>query len=201
MTYGTNAPLGFQPVSLKSGAAWTGNTNAYPILSSGYATSIFRGDPVAQQSDGTMGIGVAGSAIRGVANGVKYIDTSGNVQWRSYYPANTAAATGTTIELEVIDDPNVMYTIQEANAAGTAGTPIALTDVNQNYNFHSGTGNTASGNSGFWLDNSTGGTTATNNLKLMWLDKSIGNVVGAYANWIVELNNAELNAGTGTVGV
>jgi len=45
MSYGTNAPNGFQPVKKLDGSAWTGATNPYQIVTT-YATAIFRGDPV-----------------------------------------------------------------------------------------------------------------------------------------------------------
>ena len=40
-------------------------------------------------ADGTIGIGVAGSAIRGVFNGCKYTDSTGDYQFRPYWPAST----------------------------------------------------------------------------------------------------------------
>lgn len=197
MTNGTNGPNGFQPQRRQDGAAWTGGTNEYPVAS-GYATSLFRGDPLLTLADGTLGIGTAGNPVRGVMWGVKFI-ASNQVQWQSYWPASTTVNTGTLPVLEVIDDPYLLFDIQEANASGVAGTPLALTDVGANFNFHSGTGSTASGNSGYWLDNSTASTTATEDVRLMWLTPRINNVVGAFANWTVRWNAHELAAGT--VGV
>lgn len=198
MTNNSNFPLGFIAYGRAEGAAWTGATNEYPVAS-GYATSLFRGDPLLTLADGTLGIGTAGNPVRGVMWGTKYINSTNQVNWASYWPASTTVQTGTLPVLEVIDDPYLLFDIQEANASGVAGTPLALTDVGANFNFHSGTGNTASGNSGYWLDNSTASTTATENCRLMRLTPRINNVVGSFANWLVQFNAHELKAGT--VGV
>ncbi len=194
MSYGTNAPNGFQPVKKLDGSAWTGATNPYPITS-GYGTSLFRGDPVTVLADGTLGIGVAGAACVGVFWGVKYTDSTGTVKFQSYWPAGTTVLTGSTIEAEVIDDPNTIFSIQETNGAGAAGTPLAAADVGLNINFVSGTGNTATGNSGYSINNTTENTTDTLNCKIIALDPTPGNVVGNFANWLVTLNNHRYKSG------
>lgn len=51
------------------------------------------------------------------------------------------------------------------------------------------------------LDNSTTSTTATWTVKIMGLDPRANNAVGAYANWLVVVNNHILKGGTGTAGV
>lgn len=199
MAYGTNAPNGFQPVKKLDGSAWTGATNPYPITS-GYATSLFRGDPVTVLADGTLGVGVAGSAVVGVFWGVKYIDSTGTPKFQSYWPGGTTVLTGSSIEAEVIDDPNVVFTVQETSGTGTAGTPLALADVGLNINFYAGAGgNTATGNSSFSINNATEATTDTLNCKIIALDPTPGNAVGAFANWNVTLNNHRYK--TGVTGV
>lgn len=194
MSYGTNAPNGFQPVKKLDGSAWTGATNPYPITS-GYATSLFRGDPVTVLNDGTIGIGVAGSAVVGVFWGCKYYDSTGTFQHRSYWPASTTVLTGTVPEAEIIDDPMVVFSVQETNGSGAAGTALALADVGLNINFAIGTGSTATGNSGASINNTTEATTDTLNCKLLALDPTPGNAVGSFANWLVTLNNHRYKAG------
>lgn len=195
MSYGTNAPNGFQPVKKLDGSAWTGATNTYPITS-GYATSLFRGDPVGVLADGTLGIGVAGAAINGVFWGVKYTDSTGTVKFQSYWPGGTTVQTGSTIEALVIDDPDTVFSVQETNASGAAGTPLALADVGLNINFYAGSGgNTATGNSSFSINNASEATTDTLNCKIIALDPTPGNAVGAYANWLVTINNGRYRAG------
>lgn len=199
MAYGTNAPNGLRPVKKLDGSAWTGQTRPYPIAS-GYATSLFKGDPVTVLADGTLGIGVAGSAIVGVFWGVQYIPANGGLPVNQpYWAASTTTQNTATATAFVIDDPTVLFTIQESNGAGAAGTPLALADVGLNANFAVGTGSTATGNSGASLDNTTENTTATLNLKIIELDPYQGNAVGNFANWIVSINNHRYASGVAGV--
>ena len=199
MAYGTNAPNGLRPVKKLDGSAWTGQTRPYPITS-GYATSMFKGDPVTVLADGTLGIGVAGSAVVGVFWGCQYIPSGGGLPVNSpFWPASTTVATGTTPIAYVIDDPTVLFTIQETNGAGAAGTPLALADVGLNANFAVGTGSTVTGDSGATIDNTTENTTATLNLKILGLDPEPGNAVGNFANWLVSINNHRYRGGVAGV--
>lgn len=204
MTYGVNAPLGLQPVRKLDGSAWTVSTNKYNIASA-YGTSLFTGDPVTLLSDGTIGIGVAGAACVGVFWGCKYqlpgAQSPNTFQFSPYWPASTTVKTGTTIEALLIDDPNVVFNIQETNASGAAGTPLALADRNLNINFRIGTGNTATGQSATSIDNASEADTNTLNLKLLDLTPVPGNVVGSFANWLVTWNNHLFKGGVGTTGV
>lgn len=200
MTYGTNAPNGFRPVRKLDGSAWSGAADAYPIAS-GYATAIYTGDPVTVLSDGTIGIGVAGSAILGIFQGVEYNDAQGNRQNSPYWPASATTQASQTATAFVITDPNVVYSVQETNGSGAAGTALALADVNLNINFAVGTGVSATGQSGASINNTTENTTATLNCKILGLDPTPGNVVGSFANWLVAINNHVFKGGTGTDGV
>jgi hypothetical protein len=194
MAYGTNAPQGLVPVKKLDGSAWTGATNPYQIANA-YATALFRGDPVAVLTDGTLGVGVAGSTITGVFWGVKFIDSTGRVRFENYWPGNPGVQTGSTVEALVIDDPNTVFTIQETNASGAAGTPLALADRGLNANFLYTAGSTATGTSAVSLNNASEADTSTLNLKILQLDPTPGNAVGAFANWLVIMNNQSYRAG------
>jgi hypothetical protein len=188
MSYGTNAPNGFQPVKKLDGSAWTGATNPYQIANA-YATALFRGDPVTILTDGTLGVGVAGSTCVGVFWGVKYTDSTGVVKFMNYWPGNPGVLTGSVVEALVIDDPNTVFSIQETNASGAAGTPLALADRGLNINFLYTSGSTSTGSSAVSINNATEADTSTLNCKILQLDPTPGNAVGAFANWLVVLNN------------
>lgn len=188
MSYGTNAPNGLVPVKKLDGSAWTGATNPYQIANV-YATALFRGDPVTRLADGTLGVGVAGSAIVGVFWGVKWTDSTGRVRFENYWPGNPGVLTGSTVEALVIDDPDTVFSIQETSGTGTAGTPLALADRGLNANFLYTAGSTATGQSAVSLNNATEADTNTLNLKIIDLDPTPGNAVGAFANWLVTINN------------
>lgn len=204
MTYGVNAPMGLQPVRKLDGSAWSVSENSYTIAST-YNTSIYTGDPVTMLSDGTIGIGVAGSPCLGVFWGVKFQFTAPQANGQKfafspYWPASTTLPSGTVAEAMIIDDPNVVFNIQETAADGTAGTPLALADVNLNINFVTRAGSTATGQSATSINNASENTTITLNLKLLGLTPQPGNVVGNYANWLVTWNN-HLYKSQGTTGI
>ena len=154
MSFGTNAPQGLQPVRKLDGSAWTSSLNSYQIVTT-YASSMFTGDPVTIGSDGYLARGVAGSAIVGVFMGVKYTDSTGTVKFMPYWPGNPGVQTGSTVEALVLDDPNLVFSIQETNGSGAAGTPLALADRGLNANFLYTAGNTATGQSAVSLNNAT----------------------------------------------
>jgi hypothetical protein len=188
MSYGTNAPNGFQPVKKLDGSAWTGATNPYQIANA-YATALFRGDPVTILTDGTLGVGVAGATCVGVFWGVKWTDSTGRVRFENFWPGNPGVLTGSTVEALVIDDPNTVFSVQETSGTGTAGTPIALADRGLNINFLYTAGSTATGSSAVSINNASEADTSTLNCKIIQLDPTPGNAVGAFANWLVVLNN------------
>lgn len=192
MTYGVNAPNGLIPVRLLNGAAWTGATNPYQITNT-YATALFRGDPVTLLSDGTLGVGVAGAAIIGVFWGCKYVASDGTPKFANYWPGNPGVLTGSSVEALVIDDPNTVFTVQETDASGAAGTPIALADRGLNINFLYTAGSTATGQSAVSINNASEAVTDTLNMKIIDLDPNA--TVGAFANWTCIINNSRYRAG------
>ncbi len=196
--YNTNAPLGLKPVDFYTGGIYTGKSNQYTIASA-YATAIGQFDPVVTLSDGTIGIGVAGSACLGVLDYVEYFTTAGAYIKAPNWVASTSVKSGTTAYAYVFDDPYLAMDVQETNGSSAAGTPIALADKNLNINFVIGAPN-AMGISTTSLNNTTTQTTSTLNLKLLGLSNYPGNAVGAFANWIVTWNNHQLKGGTGTIG-
>lgn len=199
MTNNTNAPLGLVPTRYLDGSPWNGQANVYPILVTagvGYATAIGQYDPVTKLADGSIGIGVAGSKCLGVLRGIQYIDSNGQPQFKRNYPASLAVMVGSAITAFVVDDKDIVFSVQETNAAQTGGgTPLALADVNLNINFVVGTPN-ALGQSTTSLNNETEANTATLNLTLLGLTNIPGNVVGAFANWDVTWNNTFHSDGT-----
>lgn len=206
MAYNTNAPFGLRPVRYRSGSPWNGALNQYAITSA-YATGLFNGDPVTTLSDGSIGIGVAGAACRGVFMGCKYTQTDGTyvpgggTAGGNFWPASTTVQTGTTPYALIMDDNNVIMSAQETNGSGAAGTALALADRGLNINFYAGSGgSTRTGISSFSINNATEATTSTLNLKIIDLDPYTGNAVGSYANWLVAWNVQQFQS-VGTVGV
>ena len=218
MAYGVDAPFGLRPSVMNTGAPWNGQTSTY-LITSGYATSLFIGDPVAPQADGSIGIGVAGTAIIGVFMGCQYVDSTGNYQFSPYWPANTVTQGTIPATAFVVDDPTVLFDVQvDTTNAGTHVASVSQTDLNLNANFVVGTGSTISGQSGTYLDAATIATTATLSLKILRVTPAFTNQAGTltsaaaytggqnilgllYNNVLVQINNDNLKGGTGTLGV
>jgi hypothetical protein len=111
-----NAPYGLKPINLYGGTPFAGATRQYRIAS-GYPTSIFYGDPIEMINDGTIiksaittaRATVTTSQIIGVFLGCSYVNAQGQTIFAQYFPANTAAPTGTYITAYVVNDPSTLF--------------------------------------------------------------------------------------------
>lgn len=198
-----NRPSGFTPVQYLNGAPWNGQARIYSIAAS-YGTALYIGDPVISSgtadANGVPGIakGAATGALRGVIVGLgKYEGLMANPSNLdiTYRPASDPAVWYAM----VVDDPNVIFEIQElANGTALAATEVGLNQIS----------NIATAGNGFvsgvMLESTTGATaatTATLQLRLLGLARKPGNAFGAYAKWLVKINVHELGTGTGAAGV
>lgn len=194
-----NRPSGLSPVSTITGAPYNGQARLYCILAadtSGYAI----GDPVRTAAAGVGGadangvpavvIATATSAIRGVIVGIA--DTKGAFAKIDNPNSLVRPAAAQTKDwyVMVVDDPNVVFEVQEID-----GTPLDATAVGKNANLSVGTNNGYV--SGWQLDSATEDTEATLQVKLLGLAQRPDNAFGDYAKWLVKINNHELAAGTG----
>lgn len=199
----SNRPNGFSPHSYLNGAPWNGQARIYSIPAA-YATALYIGDPVISGGSAdifgtpTIALGGVTGALRGVIVGLgtspTFMGNAGNPDI-TYRPA---AAQAKDWYAMVVDDPNVLFEIQEATGAAQ----IAAADIGLNTQAVAGSGNGFI--SGWNLQSVTGFTpvvTATIQLRLMGLDRVLGNGFGAYAKHIVKINVHELGTGTGALGV
>lgn len=189
-----NKPSGLAPVCYLNGSQWNGQARCYYIASNN-GTAFAIGDPVCSSgsadTNGVPGvaIGVAGSAWRGAIVGI------GTSEGLMADPNNLSTiiipATKTqAYYVMVADDPNIVFEMQEISG----GTQLTADEVGLNAN-----GVAAANNgyvSGWVIDNSTEAGTSTLNVKLLGLSRKPGNAFGAYAKWLVSINNHELRAGT-----
>ena len=198
-----NRPSGFSPVQYLNGSPWSGQARIYSIAAA-YTTALYIGDPVKSSgtadANGVPGIilGATTGALRGVIVGL------GSAEGLIANPKNLdityrpAAAQATDWYAMVVDDPQVLFEVQE-NANGTA---LAATEIGLNTISVSGTGSGFV--SGWMLASATDATpaaTATLQLKLMGLVRRQQNAFGAYAKHLVKINVHELGTGTGTLGL
>ena len=144
---------GLRPVRKLDGSPFINAQNRYRIAS-GYATAIFQGDLVKPVTGGGIERAVAATSdkVIGVFNGVFYTDpTTQKPTFKNHYPGGVAAS---DIIANVIDDPNVVYSIDSDGA-------FAVADIFKNFAITNVTGNTLSGISEVQLDHSVSGLTVS----------------------------------------
>jgi hypothetical protein len=149
----TNAPFGFRQFS-GTGSAPTYEQIAVRIVYN--ATNIFFGDPVAPDANGYVVQASSNSVqVAGIFVGCQYLSVAQKrTVWSNYWPGSDVAS-GNTVIGYIVNDPNAKW-VAQSDATG-----VATTDINANIGFAIGTGNTASGISGAYLDTSTINTTNT----------------------------------------
>jgi len=192
----TAAYYGFQQYFGGAGGAPTFAQSTRRIASSA-STAIYSGDPVTPVAGTGAATGYIVSAangatpIAGIFVGCKYLSTAlGRVVWSPYWPGS--GATG-DVEAYVIDDPNARFVVQTSFAgAPMTGTATTMTSgiIGQYATFNRGTGSTATGRSGAYLDNVS--TTITSPFIVVDYAISFGNggdPTTQYCNVIVGFNN------------
>lgn len=192
-----NRPSGLSPVQYLNGSPWNAQARVYFVPSTdGNALAI--GDPVATAgSADASGVASVTLATAGAGNPVRGVIVGWGTTYGAAYfdPANLNStiipATKTKgYYVAVADDPNTIFEIQEV---GT-GTQLTAAEVGLNTDLLAGTNN---GYVSGWLANNVGEAVgATIQLRLLGLVQRRDNAFGAYAKWLVLINNHELRGGT-----
>ena len=197
-----NRPTGLSPVKYLSGANWTGKMRVY-WLDSTSTNALYKGDPVAlvagldtaygQQS---VDLATAGAVMLGAVFGFGAAGDGASRTGPFVDPANLTltyapAAKTQGYFVAVVDDPNVIFEIQEDSVGGA----IPYSKASNNANFVYAAPAAGAGLSGVMLDSSTAATTSTLNLKLLGLKQSPDNALGNYAKWHVKMNNHSYSPG------
>ena len=148
----TNSPFGFRQYK-GNGSAPTYEQVEYSMAYN--ATATFFGDPVTATAAGgvarsaSTGATPAALGVAGIFVGCKYLSVSQKrTVWGNYFPGSDVASTD-TVTAYVVNDPNARWVAQ------TDSTGAALADVNGTVGFAIGTGNTANGISGAYIDMTT----------------------------------------------
>jgi hypothetical protein len=147
-------PFGLRPVRKRGSAPNSAGLSKYKINPAGYATAIYKGDPVGISSGYLFRCSAAADHAVGVFMGCQYNDiNTKKPTWSPNYVANTSVGTDPAgIVAMVADDPDNTYVIQ-ADASVTVG------DVGLNFALTIGTGSNITGQSAFGLDAGTRGNT------------------------------------------
>jgi hypothetical protein len=205
----TNSPFGFRDYYGGSGGAPT-FAQSVRLIASTDTTPIFKGDPVMpviSTANGYITQAAAGTTtLAGIFVGCKYLSTSQKrTVWSAYWPG--ADATG-DVTAYVIDDPNAQFVVMGISTTfditGSL-TSVTSSKVGQYAQFAIGTGNTANGLSGAYLDSA--GTTVTFPFIVRGLITAPPGANGAdpttaYNQVIVGFNNEWLRSnGAGPTGI
>jgi hypothetical protein len=198
-----NRPSGFTPVSYLNGSPWNGQARLYSIAAA-YNVALYIGDPVIS-AGGADANGVPTIALAAITGGVRGVIVGlGTAEGLMANPKNLdityrpAATQATDWYAMVVDDPNVVFEVQE-NSNGTALTAAEI-GMNTDSKLAAGNGYI----SGWMIASATDQTpvvTATLQVKLLGLARKPNNTWGAYAKHLIQFNVHELSHGTGSLGI
>ena len=157
------------------------------IISSS-TTSIYFGDPVEPNAAGYIIQGTGSASIAGVFVGCQYLSVSQKrTVWSNYWPGSDNSGNVTAY---IINDPNAQFVV-----SGDSSTSLWVqAAINANCGYAIGTGNTANGISGAYLDSTTiaaGTTTLPFRIIGYVIDPpgAPGTETGAYRKIIVAFNS------------
>lgn len=148
----TSAPMGLVPVYHPSGLD---RASAYTINPT-YNTSIFKGDPVILNANGTVTVGTAAAALLGVFAGCEYVDATGKPTYSNFYPASQSVQSGSVITAWVYTDPEIVYEVQ-FNGQLSATLATAMAAIGDEADIVYAAGSTSTGLSAVVLTTTLGG--------------------------------------------
>jgi hypothetical protein len=177
-----------------NGSAPTYEQVVATILSTN-TTAIYSGDPVEPTATGYIIQGTGSITIAGVFEGCKYLSTSQKrTVWSNWWPGSDNTG---NVEAYIINDPNAQFVA----SADTSTSLWVQAAINANVGYAIGTGNTASGISGAYLDSTTINTTSTLPFRVVGYvvdpPGAPGTETGAYRKVIVAFNSVSTKQLTG----
>lgn len=193
-----NAPTGLTPRRYRNGSPWMGAARHYLVPATD-PTPLYVGDPVVivAGSDTANGFasvtaapGGAGNRITGVVIGFR--------------PSATIIASGYRVGavaeyVIVADDPDLLFEVQES--AATNGAALTAAAMGKNVNLLAGNGSPATRQSGVMIDSASASTAGTGQLRVVEFQRRVDNIIGAYAKWMVAINQPTEIGAAGSTGV
>jgi len=184
--------FGFRPV-LMMGSAYQGQGQQQMTIASNETNSIFMGDPVVLNANGSISRGDSkGAELVGVFNGCFYTDpTSQKPTFSNHYPGGIVAS---DIVANVISDPNVVFEVKVDDANGGRAQVGSTANI-ATY----AAGSTKSGISGVSLDGGSFATSNASNFAVYDLstDPDNSDYTVANANILVRINKHQYTDTTG----
>ena len=184
--------FGFRPVQMLGGA-YNGQGQQEVSIASNETNSIFQGDPVVLNANGSISRGSsAGAELIGIFNGCFYTDpTTSKPTFSNHYPGGIVAS---DIVANVITDPDVIFEVKIDDANGG----IAQVGSTANIATYS-VGGTTSGISNVALDGGSFATSSGSNFAVYALSTDVDNsdYTVANANILVRINKHQYRDTTG----
>ena len=184
--------FGFRPV-LMMGSAYNGQGQQEMTIASNETNSIFMGDPVVLNANGSISRGSsAGAEIVGIFNGCFYTDpTTQKPTFSNHYPG---AIVADDIVANVISDPDVIFEVKVDDTNGGRAQVGSTANI-ATYS----AGSTKSGISNVALDGDTFATSNASNFAVYDLstDPDNSDYTVANANILVRINKHQYRDTTG----
>ena len=187
MAYPTvSKPYGLQPINLIGGQVYAGSTRLFRIAS-GYATSIYYGDVVKLNSDGTVvkDTGTTTATPVGIFLGCTYTNPSTKQKLNyQFYAGGTAAD---DIQAYIVDDPDVLFKV----AAVSTGTTVAFYSSEQiglNAALVQNNGSNTPGDSQVAILGTSFATTASLPIRVVDIVPDTSNSSNGYCEFICKFN-------------
>lgn len=209
MAYPTvSAPYGLKPINLIGGQVFAGATRQFNIASA-YGTSIFNGDVVKLVAGGTIekDTGEATATPVGVFLGCSYVNAQGQTIFQQYFPASTAAPTGTSITAFVADDPDQLFKVvlvagQTEGGNGLTPAYLGRTMIGSNVELVQNAGSTVTGDSKVGIYSAAGATTTVSlPLRVVDVVPDTADSSGNFVEFIVKWNAPYITLAEGTPNV
>ena len=184
--------FGFRPV-LMMGSSYQGQGQQQMTIASNETNSIFMGDPVVLNANGSISRGSSkGAELVGVFNGCFYTDpTSQKPTFSNHYPGGIVAS---DIVASVISDPDVVFEVKVDDANGGRAQVGSTANI-ATY----AAGSTKSGISGVSIDGGSFATSNGSNFAVYDLstDPDNSDYTVANANILVRINLHQYRDSTG----
>ncbi len=186
MATNQDAPFGLRPIGKVGQNRDNQGLSEYSIAAN--ATAIYQGDAVKMANTGTIVVAGAGGAITGALTGIFFTDA--NTSKPTYANHLNASNTATDIVGFISDDPYERFEIQSNNTGASA-----TTDIFNVADIVYAAGSSPDFVSQVELDDSTlaAGSSATLQILGVSRDPSNNTVGAANVNWIVRINEHELD--------
>jgi len=181
-----DAPFGLKPIGKVGQNRDNQGLSEYDIAAS--ATAIYFQDPVKMLNTGTIGVAAAGDALLGAITGVFFTDAStSKPTFANHLDASNAA---TDIKGFVTDDPYERFEIQTNNAGASA-----TTDIFNVADIVYAAGSSPDYVSQVELNDATLAAGSSATLQILGLSKDPDNsdVGSANVNWVVRINEHQLD--------